>query len=53
MKKSRVWLVISIYWLVFIIYSMFLVPIRRCFPLGDFIVGSGEYHYGACSFFVL
>ena len=50
MKKSRVWLVIPTYWILFIIYSMFLIPIRRCFPLGDFIVGSGEYHYGACSF---
>lgn len=50
MKKSRVWLIIPIYWIVFIVYSMFLVPIRRCFPYGDFIEGSGEYHYGACSF---
>ena len=52
MRRSRVWLVIPIYWVLFIIYSMFLVPIRRCFPYGDFIVGSGEYHYGACSFSV-
>ena len=50
MKKRRVWLAIPIYWILFIIYIIFLDQIRLCFPFGDFIVGSDEYHYGPCSF---
>ena len=52
MKKSKVWLVIPIYWLVFVIYSMFLDSILIYFPFCDFIEGSDEYHYGPCSFSV-
>lgn len=52
MKKSKAWIAIPLYWILFFIYSMFLVEIRLCFPLGDFIEGSNEYHYGACSFSV-
>ena len=52
MKKSKVWLVIPIYWIAFVIYSMFLDSILIYCPLGDFIEGSDEYHYGPCSFSV-
>jgi len=52
MRKSRVWIVVPIYWILFIIYSLFLDQIRLWFPLGDFIVGSDAYHYGPCSFSV-
>ena len=50
MKKSKVWITIPIYWILFLIYSMFLDRIWLCFPIGDFIEGSDEYHYGPCSF---
>lgn len=52
MKKSKVWIVIPFYWIAFVIYSMFLDSILIYFPLGDFIEGSNEYHYGPCSFSV-
>lgn len=52
MKKSRVWLVIPVYWILFFVYSLFLDFIWAHFPVDDFVVGSDAYHYGPCSFSV-
>ena len=52
MKKRKVWLAIPLYWIAFVIYSLFLDSILIYFPLADFIEGSDEYHYGPCSFSV-
>jgi len=52
MKKCKAWIAIPLYWIAFLINSMFLDSILIYFPLGDFIEGSNEYHYGPCSFSV-
>ena len=52
MKKRKVWLAIPLYWIAFVIYSLFLDSIWIKFPVSDFIEGSDEYHYGPCSFSV-
>ena len=41
---------ILIYWIAFVLYNICLEPISSLFPFYDFTEGSGEYHYGACSF---
>lgn len=50
MKKSKAWIAIPLYWIAFVVYSMFLDSIWINFPTSDFIEGSDEYHYGPCSF---
>lgn len=50
MEKSKFWITIPIYWIVFLVYNIFLEPISSCFSFDDFIVGSPKYHYGPCSF---
>lgn len=48
--KGKQWLVIPLYWVGFVIYGSFLHRLVPLFPYYDFTEGSGEYHFGPCSF---